>query len=407
MSARPKGGVVRIELRRDAGRVGPALGPWIRRNQIARMLGVPDPHVLAQIFDRKGDPLAWGLVSPVSTITVRVLGWGAEPPPDDWLDRRLAAAFAAREAYAFERAGTTGYRLVNSEGDGLPGLVIDRYGDDLVVQLGTSPMAAREPEVLAWLRARGHDGIHVTVPEGAARAEGIEASAKDGAGGVLSFLEHHLRYEVAGPPAQKTGAYFDQRANRRTIAQLAKRHGGALLDLGCHAGGFALCARKAGVEVVALDRSRTVLAHARENEAANGLGGITWIEADMFEPLDHPALQGPFGTIVVDPPKIASKKQDVERAQAALARIVHELAPRLLPGGHLALCSCSHHLDRDDLDRVLVDDARRGWTRVLALGAGVDHPVAPGHREGEYLRVNVYQRRDGNRLVDARVGGAP
>ncbi|HET6582645.1 MAG TPA: hypothetical protein VFG69_04345, partial [Nannocystaceae bacterium] len=129
MSSSPKGGVVRIELRRDAGRIGPQSGPWIRKTQIARMLGVPDPHVLAQVVDRKGEPLAWGLVSAVSSITVRVLGWGAAPPPDDWLARRLAAAFAARDAYGFERAGTTGYRLVNSEGDGLPGLVVDRYGD--------------------------------------------------------------------------------------------------------------------------------------------------------------------------------------------------------------------------------------------------------------------------------------
>jgi 23S rRNA (cytosine1962-C5)-methyltransferase len=393
---------VRIELRRDAGRIGPQSGPWIRKTQIARMLGVPDPHVLAQIVDRKGEPLAWGLVSAVSSITVRVLGWGAAPPPDDWLERRLAAAFAARDAYGFERAGTTGYRLVNSEGDGLPGLVIDRYGDDVVVQLGTAPMAAREPELLAWLRARWHGAIHVTMPEGAARAEGIDPPDRDGeGGGALHFLEHHLRFAAPAPPAQKTGAYFDQRANRRTVAQLAKRHGGPMLDLGCHVGGFALHARRAGVDVVALDRSRVVLDQAAKNEAANALSGIVWIEADMFERLDHPALAGPFGTIVVDPPKIAARKNDVERALGALGRIVQALAPRLSPGGHLVLCSCSHHLGREHLDRVLVDEARHGWSRVLALGAGVDHPVVPGHREGEYLRVNVYQRRDGTRRTDA------
>ena len=98
---------VRIELRRDAGRIGPESGPWIRRNQIARMLGIPDPHVLAMVVDRKGEPMAWGLVSAVSTITVRLLGWGAEPPPDDWLERRLAPAFAARDAFGFEQLGTT------------------------------------------------------------------------------------------------------------------------------------------------------------------------------------------------------------------------------------------------------------------------------------------------------------
>jgi 23S rRNA (cytosine1962-C5)-methyltransferase len=385
--------VVRVELRRDAGRIGPESGPWLRRNQIARFLGSPDPHGLAQIVDRRGEPIAWGLVSAVSSITVRMLGFGAEPPPSDWLQQRLAVAFAARERYGFAAQRTSGYRVVNSEGDGLPGLVIDRYGEALVVQLGTAPMAAREPELIEWLRVRWSGALHVVVPESAAKQEGLTSSVRDEQGSAtLAFAEHGLELEVAAPPSQKTGAYLDQRANRRIIAKLARAHGGALLEVGCHAGGFALHARREGIPVVALDRSQAALALARANAARNRLDGIDWVEADMFEPLRDPALRGPFGTIVLDPPKVALRRGDIERAQQAMSRVATELAGRLADGGHLVLCSCSHHLGRDQLDRIALATGV-GLARVQSLGAGVDHPIALAHREGEYLRVNVYQRR--------------
>src|SRR5690606_27904850 len=111
---------VRVQLRRDAGRIGPQTGPWVRRRPSARFLGVPDPHALAEVVDHRGATVAFGLVSAVSTIAIRVLTFGAARPPDDWLDRRLSAAFEARRAYRFEEEGTTGYREVNTEGDGLP-----------------------------------------------------------------------------------------------------------------------------------------------------------------------------------------------------------------------------------------------------------------------------------------------
>ncbi|MBL8942483.1 MAG: class I SAM-dependent rRNA methyltransferase [Myxococcales bacterium] len=387
-----QGGLVRVELRRDVGRVGPHLGPWLRRNQIARFLGAPDPHLLAQVVDHRGEPVGWGLVSAVSSLTVRMLSYGAARPPEDWLPRRLASAFAAREAFGLDAAGTTGYRLVNSEGDGIPGLVVDRYGEALVVQMGTAPIAAREEELGAWLAGQWAGPIHYVVPEGAARFEGMSATARDGSGGTLQFREDGLVFEVPAPPAQKTGAYFDQRDNRRLVAALAAAHGGTLLDLGCHVGGFALHAARSGVDVVALDRSTTALEHARGNAAANGIDRITWVEADMFAPLADPALAGPFGAIVFDPPKLAARRDDVDHAVGAMARVVGELARRLAPRGHLVLCSCSHHVGREHLDRALLQTGL-SFTRTLALGAGADHPVALGHREGEYLRVNVYQAR--------------
>lgn len=384
----------RVQLRRDVGRVGPGQGPWIRARQVARWIGVPDPGGLVQLLDRNGEPLGWGLPSERSDIAVRMLAWSEAAPPVDWLPQRLGHALAARERHGFAEQPTTGVRLVNSEGDGLPGLVVDRYDAQLVVQLGTGPMVARKAEIVASLRARFAGPIHVVKAAGAAKTEGFEPGVeRDGEGDELQFEEHGLRLQVPAPPSQKTGAYLDQRANRRLVAGLARHGGGPLLDLGCHVGGFALHAAAAGVAAVGVDQSAAMLERAARHAAHNGLRELAWVEADMFGPLDHPALTGPFGTIVVDPPRIAARRRDVERAAAAMERMVTRVAARLLVGGHLVLCSCSHHVGRELLDRFALASPGR-WARVASLGADVDHPVAPGHVEGEYLRVAIYQRRE-------------
>ncbi|MCA9704490.1 MAG: methyltransferase domain-containing protein, partial [Myxococcales bacterium] len=180
--------------------------------------------------------------------------------------------------------------------------------------------------------------------------------------------------------------------NRRRVATLARCDGGPLLDLGCHVGGFALHAAAAGVPAVGVDRSTAMLARAAEHARMAALPGLTWVEADMFGALDDPRLAGPFGTIVVDPPKLAGRRRDVARAADAMQRMVARVAARLRVGGHLVLCSCSHHLGREHLDHCVLASPGR-YARVASLGADLDHPVAPGHAEGEYLRVAIYQRR--------------
>ncbi|MEM9456678.1 MAG: methyltransferase domain-containing protein [Myxococcota bacterium] len=390
-----------VQLRRDAGRVGPEHGPWIRARQIQRWIGVPDPTEPLQLLDRRGQPLGWGLPSERSFIAVRMLAWDPDPPPPDWLPLRLTEAITARDSQGWEHQPTTGIRLVNSEGDGLPGLVVDRYDAQLVVQLTTAPMVAHQAAIVDALRATYPGPIHVVRPEGPAKLEGFEPGV-DREGDettrtpvrtpMLTFVEHGLRLTAPPPPSQKTGAYFDQRDNRRRVAALARAGHGPLLDLGCHMGGFALHAAAAGVPAVGVDRSAAMLRLAAEHAARNALTGLQWVEADMFGALDDPRLMGPFGTIVVDPPKLAARRRDVDRAADAMRRMVGRVAPRLSAGGHLVLCSCSHHLDREHLDRCMLASTGH-FVRVASLGADIDHPVAPGHAEGEYLCVAIYQRR--------------
>jgi 23S rRNA (cytosine1962-C5)-methyltransferase len=393
---------VRIELRRDAGKFDVRSGPWIRREQVGRVLGPPDPAAIAELVDAKGRTLGFGLYSPDSAIVLRLLGVGERPPAGDWLEQRIAAALTGRAAMGLAASGTSGYREINSEGDGLPGLVVDRFGAARVVQITTAPMVARREAILAALRDRGETGTIVMQPAGAAEREGFAASLDTAGelGDVLAWTEQGLAFTAPSPARegsfQKTGGYHDQRDNRAALARLlaASPVPGPLLDVGTHVGGFALAAARAGREVVALDQSRTILGYVEHNAALNQLR-VTTVAADMFGELDEPALAGPFAAIVFDPPKIASSKRDVARASGAMTRSLARLLPRVSPGGFVVVCSCSHHLDAEQLDAIMLELGPRhgGWTRVAAWGPGLDHPVWPGHREGEYLRVRVFQRR--------------
>ncbi|PRP96290.1 Ribosomal RNA large subunit methyltransferase I [Enhygromyxa salina] len=374
--------------------------------------------------------VAHGLYSPESRILLRVLSAGPQPPAADWLERRLAAALGGREALGLAakatREVTTGYREVNSEGDGLPGVVVDRFGDWRVVQITTAPMAARRHAILAWLSARAPvpGGQILLMAQSAAAREGfvpgLEIHARDGTSNgppALEWLEHGLTFTApfrapsgqgeaepsAAPAMQKTGAYHDQRDNRRRFAELvAARSIDAprVLDLGCHVGGFAVAMAAAcpRAQIVAVDQSATALDHLRHNAAANHVADqIQAVAADMFgdlAQLDGPTVGGPFHAAIFDPPKIASSRRDLPRAIKAMARTLSRVLPRLADAGVIGVCSCSHHLGWDELERAVLDAAgSTSMARVARWGAGPDHPIAPGHDEGQYLRVAVYQRR--------------
>ncbi|MFO7567552.1 MAG: class I SAM-dependent methyltransferase [Enhygromyxa sp.] len=389
---------VRVELRRDAGRFGPAQGSWVRRRQVARVQGPPDPRAIAELVDHRGRSLGFGLYSPESGIVLRILDFAARPP-EDWLEQRLRSALAARVALGLGAdEATTGYREVNSEGDGIPGLVVDRYGDARVVQCTTAPIAARLERILGLLdQLAPRSGPTIVIaPDSAAAREGFAPifEVRHGqAPSLLDWREHGRRFCAPAPPAQKTGAYHDQRDNRRRFAELLRGRG-PVLDLGAHVGGFAIAAALGGSRVVAVDQSAAALDCLRTNAERNGVAELVEpIAADMFASLDDPHLAGPFAGIVFDPPKIAATRRDLGRALGALTRTLAQLQRRVLPQGLLAVCSCSHHLGAAELDRAMLDaSGGSGWTRIAHWGAGPDHPILPGHAEGEYLRVRVYLR---------------
>jgi len=256
---------VRVHLRRDAGRLGPSTGPWIRARQVAKINGPARPETIVEIVDRRDETIGWGLYSEASSIAVRVIAWSSDPPPTDWLQTRIERAVRARTCLGFGGPLADGYRVINSEGDGLPGLVVDRYGEDAVIQVTTAPMLARRADIVDCVRAQlPVTRVHVLVPESAAKHEGITPDvAIEGSPGALTFHEGGLRFMVDPPPTHKTGAYFDQRDNRRRFADLVK--GKRVLDICAAPGGKTMQLASAGWSVTSVDSSESRLARLREN----------------------------------------------------------------------------------------------------------------------------------------------
>jgi 23S rRNA (cytosine1962-C5)-methyltransferase len=421
---------VRITLRRRApARHG---HPWIRRDDAARVMGPPDPRALAEVSNHKGVVLGWATYAPDARhIVARMISRSTAAPDEDWLEQALENAIHQREPLA---AMHTGLREVNAEGDGLPGLVIDRFGEDRVIQVTTAFMAANAPRLRAWLRGYAGEtaSLYVLRPARAAGREGFDPGfdVEPGRGRAvdselgdlppLEWTENGLSFACPPPPSQKTGAYHDQRENRRRVAELAQAKG-PLLDVGCHVGGFAVHALARGVQAIGLDSSARVLEFARTNAAAvaeTDRDGApprhAFVRGDMFSPMQRalgPAMASldidRFGVIVFDPPKVASSPRDLGRASQAMARSIAQLLPLLRDDGVLIVCSCSHALDADGLDAIVERSGRdapaRGLVPLLVhadgsadphggrWGPGDDHPVDPKHPEGHYLRVNAYR----------------
>jgi 23S rRNA (cytosine1962-C5)-methyltransferase len=389
----------RVELRRDVGRVGPADGPWIRRRQVSKIWGPADPASLAELTDHRGQTLGWGLLAPDSEIPLRLLGFGAAPPPADWLARRMQTARAGRAALGLglgeADAPTTGFRAINSEGDGLPGLTVDCYGPDTVIQIATAAMAVRQAEIAALVADFTPGRIFITSPQQAAEREGfVPAPQLHGDDATLEFRELGLQFAVPAPPAQKTGAYLDQRDNRALVARLARVSGGRLLDVGCHVGGFALHAAALGVDAVGLDQSAKrprVRAHQRRAQRprrADRVGAGRHVRGARRRRAGgalrggglRPAARGQQPAR--RRPRVGS---DERRASAGCCHACRRAASRWCAAARStsgARCS-----------------TRRCSMRATARGRGCMRwdrarpPGVAGHREGAYLRVHVYQRR--------------
>ncbi len=397
----------RIELRRDAGRFDHRSGPWIRDEAVARVLGAADPSELVQVVDARGNVLGYGTYSPQSKIRVRMVSVGEDAPASDWLSQRIKSAITSRQLLGLQAQGTTGYREINSEGDSLPGLVVDRYDACRVVQISTAAMSARQGEIVKALRGMDAQGgcadkalpLMVLMPSAALQREELsgEGIRDDEIGEDLVWRECGLSLCAKAPPGQKTGAYHDQRENRRRVAALARATGGPLLDLGAHIGGFSLHAAREGVAALACDTSDAALEYARRNAAANGLQ-VDTLQCDMFDgrtfrELD--ALAGPFGTVVFDPPKLAPTRREVDQAAEAMTKTLTRLMSRVQDAGLLIACSCSQNIPSSTLEGALAAAALRSstrWTRIARWGAGPDHPVALGHVQGDYLSVLAMRR---------------
>ena len=376
--------------------------PWIFSGAVARVQGDPDPGDSVSVRAAGGQFLAWAAYSPASQIRARVWSWEETEAIDGGLLRvRLKRAMAAR-GRLLAAEDSDAVRLVHGESDGLPGVIADRYGEVVVLQLLSAGAERWRAELADAVRelsgcacvyersdadVRGLEGLPVRcgVLHGALPAAGVR------------LREHGLSYAVDVVAGHKTGFYLDQRDNRKRVGALAR--GREVLNCFCYTGGFTLNALAGGAKsVLSVDSSAEALAQARANLERNRLDAARaeWQEADVFKQLRVLRDLGrSFDLIVLDPPKFAPTAAFAEKAARGY-KDINLLALKLLrPEGLLATFSCSGGISADLFQKILAGAALDAGTEASIVGrfcAAADHPVLLSFPEGDYLKGLLLRR---------------
>jgi 23S rRNA (cytosine1962-C5)-methyltransferase len=345
----------------------------------------------ARVHDYRDQFLGYAYVNPHALICARLLSRSPVHPPDrSLLVHRLKVALALRERHY----AAPYYRLVFGEGDGLPGLVLDRYGEVLVGQIATAGMEVLRPEIEAALAKVLAPQALVWKNDGSARdLEQLPKQLLTGIGKLpdaLEVVEGVLRFRVPMAGAQKTGWFYDQVANRELFRRLLWP-GVRVLDICSYGGAWAITAMRCGArEALCVDSSEAALGVAESNAVANGVA-VGTRRGDAFEVLDRLQREGErFDVVVLDPPAFIKRRKDQPRGEAAYRKL-NQLAMRLLERDALLVsCSCSYHLAADDLAGLIQAAARHNSRFVQMLAAGgqsPDHPVHPAIPETRYLKA--------------------
>jgi 23S rRNA (cytosine1962-C5)-methyltransferase len=370
--------------------------PWVYAQAIDRVEGGATRGDEVSVVDPRGNFLGRGFYSPGSAIPVRLLVRDETTPIDSALFRtKFERALAARQQLGLGSSpDTTGYRVVHAEGDGVPGLIVDRFGDVLVVQILTLGMKDREAMIF---EALGHvfnpKAIIDRTPPGAAKAEGFtegKGVVRGEAPATITFKERGIAWSLPSDVGQKTGFYFDQRDLRGRVEALAS--GKRVLDAYSYIGAFGLAAARGGAtEVVCVDESAVAVEVGAEQARLNGFEKIVSFQrGDARRTMQE--AHGGFDLTIVDPPRLAPTRGAREQALVMYAKLAELGCRATKPGGLLVLCSCSAAVDLFALTRALATGAVRAnmhATVVERAFQGVDHPVPAAFAEGLYLKAVV------------------
>jgi 23S rRNA (cytosine1962-C5)-methyltransferase len=366
--------------------------PWIYRSDVVRAVAGPGDTVA--VVGGRGRLLGHALYSERSEIALRMLTHGEQAAGPDLWRERLAQAVRFRESLAID---ATAYRLVHGEADRLPSLVVDRYGDHLVLQALSQGTDRLLPEVVQLLVERLQPaGILARNDPRVRLLEGLEQRVEVLHGEVpqaIEVREGHVRYQVDPYRGQKTGLFLDQRENRLAAAQYAR---GRLLDTFSYNGGFALALAPRCDEVIAIDISEDAVARIRLNAEQNGLGNVQARAMNVFDELRELERRGErFDTIVLDPPAFAKSKAAVKKALSGYKEINLRALKLLAPGGFLVTCSCSYNVSEGMFADVLAAAAVDAHAEVAVVEKrmqGRDHPVLMTVPETYYLKCFILRR---------------
>ena len=365
--------------------------PWIYRADVADVRA--EAGDIVQVRSARGRTLGSALFSDRSQITLRMLSHGDLAADEALVRRRIETAIAFRESLALD---ATAYRIVHGEADLLPSLIVDRYGDYLVVQALSQGMDRLMPAVVLALTDMLHPrGILARNDPRARVLEGLEQRVDVLAGSIpetLTVTEIGIEYGVDLRRGQKTGLFLDQRENRAAAAAYAR---GRLLDGFTYQGGFALVMGRRCTETIAFDVSEDAIARLRHNALRNGIAVGARV-GNVFDELRGMERAGErFDTIVLDPPAFAKNKAAVANARAGYKEINLRALKLLNPGGTLVTCSCSYHVNEAAFAEIVYDaavDAQVHMTVVEKRMQGRDHPVLLGVPETYYLKCFILRK---------------
>jgi len=376
--------------------------PWLFSGAIAQLDGRARPGDTVDVVSHEGRPLGRAAWSPASQIRARMWSFAAEETIDHAFFKRRVAASVARRAALPELAGQQGLRLIHAESDGLPGIIADRYGDTVVVQLTTAGADKWRAAIADSLqKATGCARIYERSDVEVRKLEGLEPVTGwlhgTAPGDEIVIGENGVRMTVDILAGHKTGFYLDQRENRRRVAELARDR--RVLNCFCYTAGFSLQALAGGArEVVSVDSSSPALATAQRNLALNpqlDAARAVWREADVFAELRTLRAAGErYDLIILDPPKFAHTAAQAERAGRAYKDINLQALQLLAPGGLLMSYSCSGGVSAELFQKIIAGaalDAGRTARVVQHLHGAADHPVDLAFPEGEYLKGLLLQ----------------
>ncbi len=373
----------------DAVRGG---APWVYASDIIdSSQGLLYPHgSLVAIENAKGQAIGTGYYNSKSQISCRVLALGKEAVDEAFFTRRFERAMGLRDALV----GVPYYRMVHSEADGLPGLLVDRFGDTLVVQVGTAGMELLQP---LWLPALDAllkpTGIVLRNDVAARTLEGLAKSVswlKGANAGLYEVVENGCVYFADLERGQKTGWFFDQRDNRKMIAEMSK--GKTLVDVFSHSGGFGVIAAKMGARAVTMvDSSALALSLATKAAQRNDVANLcVTVQGDAFEVMDRLRQDGKrYEVVLADPPAFVKTKKDIAAGMRGYLKVARMAAGLVEPGGLLFVASCSHHAIRPAFNKAVLEGvakARREAVLLKQTGAAGDHPKHPALPQNEYLK---------------------
>jgi 23S rRNA (cytosine1962-C5)-methyltransferase len=371
--------------------------PWVFSGAVKSVQGdIADGDTVA-LCGYEGDFIAWGLYNSNSQIRVRLYSWDLETVPDnEFFQGLIRRAVSLRHDTLKLHEITDACRLVFSEGDGISGLTVDRYGRYLVLQVHSLALMGRiDPLVRILSELENPDGIILKNDSEIIKKEGIDIEEACLRGnvpdGAVRIREHGILYDIPLQSGQKTGFYLDQRDNRQAAASFCA--GKDVLDLCCYSGGFSLNAMKSGaMSVTGVDVSSDAISLAENNARINDMSRISLIREDMFRYLAQLPVQKRYDVIILDPPRFASSHAGIEQAIKGYVRLNRAAMKVLTPGGILVSCSCSGRVGEERFAGAVLE-AAHGTGRDLQVlefrSQAPDHPVSVHCPESRYLKCLV------------------